>query len=399
MGFVSAGPRIWPIPPDWTNGVTEALAWGTNVMTASGTAVSDHVAYTGAPDRSLSFDVAAHGDARQLADMLLAGHSGKWLLPIWPDVQWLAVAPTHGDTAIICVTDGYDFVAGGQALLWRAPNVWAVLDIDTVGPTGLALSAALADDWPAGTRLYPLRRARIRDGAEEVLQSDEFSRRRLAFDIDEPCDWPALADPTTYLAHPVLDARPDESEDGSAAFDRLRQSVQYDGAAPLVYDVPDQALRTQRTAFKLFGRARHTWLRSLLYTLRGRAMPLWLPSFAADLRAAATISGGSTSLVVDWAGYTQFGLARPNRRDLRIELTDGTVLYRRITAAVEAGDTETLTLSSALDAGSITPERIRQISFMALATLASDSVEIEHKTDQDGTAALALGWKAVVPDV
>ena len=34
----------------------------------------------------------------------------------------------------------------------------------------------------------------------------------------------------------------------------------------------------------------------------------------------------------------------------------------------------------------------------AQPTLASDSVEIEHITDQDGTARSTLGWQAVVPD-
>lgn len=397
-GFTVSGPRIWPVPPDWAGGVSETLAWGTNVQVATATAVSDHIAFQPGADRSLSFEVAAHLGGRRIADMLLAGYRGKWLLPIWPDVQWLP-ALASGATAITCTTDGFDFVAGGQALLWAGVNTWTVIEIDTIGAGSLTLTAALTDGWPAGTRLYPLRLARIRDGAEEVLSTDEFSRRKLAFDIDEPCDWPALSAPTLYLTHPVLDVRPDESEDGSAAFDRLRQSVTYAGAMPLVYDLPDQALRTQKTAWKLFGRARHTWFRSLLYTLRGRAMPLWLPSFAADLQLADTIAASSATLSVDWAGYTQFGLGRHNRKDVRIELADGTVYYRRITNAVEAGETETLTLDSSLSGNAIAPGAIRQISFMTLATLASDSVEIQHVTDADGTATSTLGWQAVVPDV
>ena len=35
-----------------------------------------------------------------------------------------------------------------------------------------------------------------------------------------------------------------------------------------------QALRAQSTAWKLVGRARHTWHRSLLYLLAGRATPV-----------------------------------------------------------------------------------------------------------------------------
>lgn len=102
---------------------------------------------------------------------------------------------------------------------------------------------------------------------------------------------------------------------------------------------------------------------------------------------------------VEWTGYTLFGKAKPNRQDVRIELTDGTALYRRIVNAVEAGATETLTLDAALDETGISPERIRQVSFMALSMLASDQVEIEHVTDGDGVATSTLGWQVVVPDV
>ena len=394
-----ADARVWPIPPDWNEAVSETLAWGTNVAVSSGTASSEHVGYQLGPQRGFGFEVACfrRGD-RQTIDMLVAGHRGVWLLPIWPDVQRLAAALAAGEDAITCRTDGFDFVAGGKALLWAAPTRWEVLEIDAVESGGLTLYPAVAAAWPAGTRLYPLRRARLQDGAEERLMTDRASRRKLAFDIDEPCDWPALESLPLYFTHPVLEARPDESEAPTASYARLRQGSNYPGALPFTYDLADQALRAQSTAWKLVGRARHTWHRSLLYLLAGRAKPVWLPSFAADLIPAAAVAGGSNALSIEWAGYTQLGKGRHNRRDLRIELVDGTVHYRRVTDAVEAGATETLTLSAALDSAAIAQAQIRQVSFMALATLAGDGAEITHVTDADGTATATLGWQATVPD-
>lgn len=399
MGFVAAGDCIWPVPPDWSNGVSESLAWGTDVMHASATAVSQHRTYQVGPTRSLAFDVAAFFGERRIADMLLAGHSGRWKLPIWTDLQRLTAPLDGASITIPCNTEGLDFVAGGQALLFDAPNDWEIVDIDTVSSDHLGLATGTMAARGPGARLYPLRRARVRDRAEERYLSDEISRRRVTFDIDEPCDWPGLAAPTLYLTHPVLDVRPDESEDPSSSYARLRQAASYDGVRPLEYDLPDQALRAQQTRWKLFGRAERSWFRSLLYTLDGRRVPMWLPSFAQDLQPAAAIAGGGTALSVEWAGYTLFGVGRHNRRDVRIELADGTVHYRRITGAVEAGATETLTLSASIDAGAIEPSQIRQVSFMALSTLASDQVEIEHVTDVDGVAKATLGWQAVVPDV
>lgn len=399
MSFGPSSLRIWPVTPDWDSRVTERLQHGTDVMHASATAVSQHISYRIGPRRSFGYEVLAGGQERRVADMLLAGHSGVWHLPIYPDVQWLSAPLASGATAVPSVRAGFDFVDGGLALLYSSVNRWQVLSIDTVEADHLALSAATTLAFGPGDRLYPLRRARLQPGAEERYLSADVSRRGLVFDIDEPYDWPVLADPTLYLTHPVLDVRPDESEDPSASYQRLLQSVDYDGARPFVYDLPQQALRAQKTAWLLFGREQHSWFRSLLATCDGRRVPLWVPSFADDLKPVAAIAGGGTSLSIEWAGYTLFGKARHNRKDVRIELNDGAVFYRRIDDAVEAGDSESLTLNASLDAGSIAPERIRQVSFMALSTLASDDIEIEHVTDQDGTARCTTGWQAVVPDV
>lgn len=399
MGFADAILVPWTIPPDWTNGVQETLSCATDIMQATATAVTQHRGLRGVPRRSFTFELAAGGQNRRAADMLLAGHSGLWQLPIWPDVQWRAAPLSAGVDAIPCVTAGYDFVAGGKALLYTAANTWEIVSIDTIEADHLALSAATTGAYMPGSRLYPLRAARVQDGAQESLLSDRASRRSITFDIAEPCDWPLLDSPTQYLGHLVLDTRPSESTDPTSSYSRLVQTVDYGTSLPVDHDLPNLALRAQQSHWQLHGRAKHTWFRSLVYTLDGRRVPIWVPSFAADLQPTAPIAGSSVTMVVEWAGYAQFGMGKPNRKDLRIELLDGTVMYRRITAASQAGNTETLTLSASLDSSSIAPDKIRQISFMALSTQASDDVEIDHATDQDGIATATTGWQAVVPDV
>lgn len=399
MAFADGDIPIWPVPPDWSKSVTESLAFGTDVMVANATAVSQHYSYRSIPRRVFGFDVLANSQARRTAENLLSGWGGAWRLPIWPDVQWLSASLSSGATSIACDTAGFDFVDGGKALLYADVNDWQVVTIDTVAGDHLGLVDALAAGTTPGTRLYPLRLAHVRGGAEEALANDNLGRRSLAFDIAEACTWPVLTGVTQYLGHDVLDVRPDESDDPTASVDRLLQTVDYDTALPVVHDLAGVGLRAQQTSWKLFGRAQHTWFRSLLYTRVGRQVPLWLPSLAADLQLADAIAGGSAVLPAEWCGYTLYGLGQHNRKDLRIELTDGTVFYRRITAAAEDGGTENLTLNASLDAGSIAPERVRAISFMALSTLASDETEIEHVTDAEGIAKATTGWQAVAPDV
>jgi len=398
MGFTASADVPWTVPPDWTNGVQELLASSTDVMQASGTAVTQHRALRSTPRRAFSFEVAADGQSRRTAEMLLAGHGGTFQLPIWPDVQWLSAPLDAGVDLVPCVTAGYDFVAGGKALLFRAVNTWEIVTVAAIAGGHLGLAGVTGADYGPGDRLYPLRRALVRTGAEESLFNDDAGLRRLTFDIDEACEWPVLAG-TEYLGHIVLDVRPDETTDPTSSNSRLLQTVDYGISLPVVHDLPGIALRAQQSHWRLFGRDQHTWFRSLCYTLDGRRVPVWVSSFARDLLPVATIAGGSAAMTVEWAGYTLLCLGKPNRRDLRIELVDGTVFYRRITAAVESGNTEILTLDSSLSSDSISPWAIRAVSFMALCTSASDEVELDHATDADGLATATTGWQAVVPDV
>jgi len=399
MGFAAATDVPWTIVPTWANGLQETLSWSTDVMQSSGTAVTQHRALRTSPRRSFVCPTLADGQARRAAEMLLAGRSGLWQFPIWPDVQWLDAPLASGATAVPCVTAGYDFVAGGKALLYSGVDTWEIVSIDSIEADHLVLASATTAAYGAGDRLYPLRLARVRNGAEETLLNERAGQRSLTFDIAEACDWPTLASPTMYLGHPVLDVRPSETTAPTASVSRLEQTVDYGTALPVTHDLPGVALRVQQSHWQLYGRAEHTWFRSLIYTLDGRRAPMWVPSFASDLQPIAAVAGGTKTMLIDWAGYAQFGLDRPNRKDVRIELIDGTVLYRRITATSVGAGTETLNLDASLSSASIAPEYVRQISFMALCTLASDDVELDHATDQDGLATVTTGWQAVVPDV
>lgn len=159
MGY-SHGLMPWPITPDWGNGVGETLSFGSEVLHASATAESHHRAWRIGPLRSFDFTLLAADSERRIADMLLAGRGHHWLLPIWPDVQWLKAAVQTGSTSIACNTDGFDFVEGGKALLFKSARQWEVVEVAAIEPDAIGLASATASEFGKGSRLFPLRRAR-----------------------------------------------------------------------------------------------------------------------------------------------------------------------------------------------------------------------------------------------
>lgn len=394
MSFIPDNAVIWPVPPNWENGIKETLTWLTDVMQSPATGSSQHRQLRLAPRRSLSFDVLANAQARRLADLLLADRSSRaWQVPIWLDVQVLQVPLTAGVTGIPCRTDGFDFVAGEKALLWVGLNTWSLVTIAAIVPTGLALDAGLDLDYPAGSRLYPVRTARVSESPEETLLTDDLGQRSVTFDIAEPCDWLAADFLPVYRDWPVLEWRPDEGESPRHSSKRLITVVDNETGLPSLVDLAGIALRSQSFRWLIHGREEQSHWRGVLYLLCGRALPVWLPSFAADLNVVADIAAADTTLTIEWAGYTLYGRQQSGCRHIRIE-AGARVFYRRILASSDHGETETLTLDTALGFA-VSSQSIRQVNYLRLCTLASDTVEIQHETDADGLALCDLTFAEV----
>lgn len=398
MSYAIGGPVPFPLPIDWSSSVSETLEWLTDsIRSRNGTLQKRQLRQF--PRRTFQAPTVAWQDWRQLLDSVYFDQGARpWVLPIWPDVQRLETGIAAGAVSVHCRTEGFDFVVGGQALLWSAPNAWEIVTITAIAADQLSV-AETAKAWPATTQLYPVRRARLVGNAGLSMKSDEVGAGTIQLTVDEPCAWPAAwPSAATYRGAPVLEWRPDESEDMDESYDRTIQTID-EGVGLVSYiDLPAMPFRTQPHRVVLGSREDHLRFRSLVYALAGMAGQMWVPSWSADVALAAPAAAGSATLTVEWSGYTVFGHMQVNRRDLRLERFDGTVAYRRIVESAELGDREVLTLDQPLDAD-LAPADVRQIGFMSLCQLASDTVRIDHNTDADGVAISTLSWQAVKHDL
>ncbi len=385
--------QVWPFTPNWEEPVTERLSWLTDVQRSSSGAELRR-ALRLSPRRSFEGSVIAHGAERTLFDLWVHTRgSTDFALPIWPDVQLLANAVPGGATFIPCRTQGFDFVNGGQAVL-RGDSMQhtELLTVSTAMPDGLVLAAETVRSWPLGTRLYPVRKARFAALPEVTRKTDTLLTADIHVELQEACDWPEILPTLSYRNVPVLAQRPDESQDLSRGFERLTQLLDNNVGISQVTDTAGVGFVLQQHRWLLKGRQEHSAWRSLLYGLRGRQRVCWLPSHAADMVPVSSI--GST-LTVERCGYATHAPLAPGRRDVRIEMHDGSTVHRRITAAATAVDTEDLVLDGPVPAASA----IARVSFMALARLAGDDIEIEYLTDADGVARVATNWRSVRDDL
>ncbi|NMG48942.1 hypothetical protein GO613_12610 [Azoarcus communis] len=385
---------VWPFAPDWTEGVRERLTWATEIL-VSESGAEQRRALRLAPRRAFEGRVLVEGRERTYFDNALAGWGDLvWALPIWHDVQWLPVPIAAGSTQVLCAPVGRDFQAGGLAVL-RGESAFDIeaIEVESLAADRIVLKRPTQRAFDAGVRLYPVRTARLAQQPQPQRITDQLYAVELAFDVVEPCDWAAVLPAETYRGYPVFASRPDESEDLTHAWERMLRVLDNGTGVPSVTDTASTGFTVQGHRWVLHGVAERSAWRSLVYALRGRQRPVWVPSHADDLRMTAIAV--DTVMDVEACGYARFALGKVGRRDVRIELSNGTVVHRRIVGAVELdAATERLALDAALTSA-ITPEQVARISFMSLCRMGSDAVELLHYNDAEGGAATQTTWRSL----
>lgn len=389
----------WSFVPDWADGVIERLTWATDIL-SSESMVELRRKLRLAPRRELEAAMYVEGRERQLLDLMLFGWGARiWALPLWHEIQILSTPVPAGALSVTCSTQYLDFRAGGLAML-RGESAFnsETVEIDAVTAGSLLLKRATQQAWPAGSRIYPVRPARMTQAPVLQRLTDQAIAADVTFMITDPCDWPAVMPATLYRGRPVLEARPDESEDLTSTYERLLLTLDGGYSTPLTTDTANRAMPVQSHRWIDMGRAARAAYRSMLYALAGRQVPLWVPTHADDLQLVATTSALSTVLDVAYVGYTRFGQSKTGRRDIRIELFNGTALHRRITGSIELDQhTERLAIDSALGV-LVEPGDVMRISWLALCRGNSDAVEIHHQTDSEGVASSSLTFRGVRDD-
>lgn len=383
---------IFAWPADWSQGISEALAFRTDALQArSGEAQTRALLL--APARRFDFALALSDRHRQrFGAQMRATRAGEWYLPILTDGVPLGVDLAAGLTSFALAGADRDFTDGGVVVFRDEESLDVeAFDLSYLPGSISNVGAPSARSWPASTMVYPARRARIDGNFSAAAFTGAHGYGRIRFALTEPSDWPAVAPVATYRGFPVLATRPHTGQDPDTEATILIESVE-DGLGPAaVFDYVGAPLDRQAHAFWLNGRAAIAELRSVIYYLQGAQKSLWVPTWLDDLTIAANLGSGATALQVVNVGYTANLFEAVNRRDIRIELRSGAVHYRRVSAAsVISPAIEQLTLSSALGVA-ITPADVLQISYLALCRSDSDLFQFDWWTGD--FCEVAAAWR------
>lgn len=391
------GERItaWALTPDWSKPVNEKLAWKTDSLRAWDGSTQRR-ALRIAPRRNIQFSTPmTKAEKQYVENQLSAWGALSWALPIWPDGQYLTLQSNPGDTVIAgVVTTDRDFVAGGLAIILLSASQYEVVSIESFTSSAVTLSRVIAGTWPTGSKFYPVRAARLLAATRITRSTGSYADLEPNFLIVEPCDWPAATGLPMYRGAPVLEDSPDVSSSSEGSYQREAFTIDAETGALTVIDTAELGFPGNSHNWFLKGATARAAFRSLLYLLKGAQGQLWVPSYEDDLTLVTNILSGDTNIRCTLSGVGLFAGVQ-NRQDIRIETFAGVVYYRRVTGSIEdSPTTELLSIDSPLGAA-VAIISVRRISFMALSTLASDEITIEHATSLDGIALCSTPFAAV----
>lgn len=402
MAVTVTGSRllVWSFFPDWSSGITETLEWKTDVLTGP-LGDEQRRQLRLAPRRMFELQLIATDDERRYMDLLSFEWGARpWAIPVWNDVQELLAATVVGDTVVSVSTAGRDFYVGGL-LLFRGEDAFTYesAEISAIDTYSITLTRTLQQAWAKGTKIYPLRTARFKEQPTQTRLTDRAVSSSASFLVMETSDWDVWEPSETHQGVPVFRLPPEESENLTQTYERILKSIDAQTSLPAYYDGASLAFTVQSHRWLLYGRSEQNLFRQLLYYLRGAFKSVFVPTHFDDMTLVANIAPTGSSLDINYVGYTQYGNMQPGRRDLMVQLRDGTVFFRRITGSAELGNgQERINVDTAFGVA-ITPDDVLRISYMARCRLTSDSIEIQHQTDSDGVANSTVQFRSIRDDI
>lgn len=376
---------LFPLMPQWRSPIDETITVKSWAIPSVDGGEQTGTVWGSNAVRTFEYNtVLKSAEEMQRAENLIFTGQGRFFgLPIWTEKRRLTAPAVSLSAALSFDTEGFSAEEGSLVVLWDGPDHTEIKEVLSVSAGGVVLSTILDESWGTGTIVYPLAVALLSSEVTGNRETTGVVRVPLMFEC-EPSATPSNIAPGTP-AHTYLG-------------DELYLTpINWSGAQPMTYSSDRKKLDYGTLKFSAFTPSgystyskRHNWtlegesekadFRKFLGRRQGLAKPVWMPSGVEDFTIVEDATLGSSLIYVKPNGYETFVAQHAARRDIIIEMWDGTFLCRRIVAsALEPQGLELqLNIAHGVD---IYASAVKRISFLGWYRLASPAVTVRHLTD------------------
>ncbi len=375
---------LFAFSPNWEQPVTETLEWKTTVETTY-SGLEQRVKVRDVPRRIFDFQVRLREEHVNNFDNVMFGWTGRmFALPLWHEKNTLTADATVGSLALTFNTANCTYAPGSVAVIYKNSELYEIVEVETVSPTGVTVVGPLINAWPRGSGVFPVLVA-IPNGTvgttRRVPNHVDAVMRFTANPTDVIARLPIVAAPATYRSEELytLETNWIVPLAGSIV---ARQKLAENGQGPMRLtrkaDFP-QITRGFRWMCKT--RAIAEDLRAFLVRRRGRQKPVWMPSGAEDFKLIENIAISQTAFNVRRNDYDTLIVNHGARRDVVFIMRDGARYARRINSIEDDGASSLMVVDSGFPV-EIRPQDVKRISYLGLYRLGADTVSFTWQTAQ-----------------
>lgn len=371
---------FWP-SANWVKPIVERLEWLTNVL-SSKNKKEQRIKLRQKPRRTFEIYCSIHTNKqRQLFENMMFGWQSKVFgLPIWYDQEILGVDLSIGATNIPCTTETRDYEVGSFIGLFRE-ELNEIFEIKEVHPTYIVTTTPLQQAWLIGAKVVPVKTARLESKQEVKRETDSVLTFVARFKLEKPDSRSVAIETVEYKGYPVFYDRNNFANDVTTSFERDMGGVDFSVGVFTAIDKSGTPAIINSFNWMAKSRQDVNELREFLFSRFGKLKPIWISTNTTDFVVVENVLLNSLVLFVENTGYAQQIAASPQRRDIKIELYNGAIYYRRITNAIENSPVkEQLNLDAQIPVN-IAVDDIKMISFITLYRLEADSLELKWETN------------------
>lgn len=397
---------VFSLLPNWRDGMLERLEWLTDVIVGEQASEQRRRLRT-LPRRSIEASfLRAKGDRARLSNFLVGQGTRPFLVPLWFEQYKLPTALAASATGVVFPENTLgmrEFRDGDLVFICnKNPNVFDVAIIDKVDIPidSFTWEIKPTRTWPAGSRIIPMRLARIVDQASLTNITDAVGQSNIRFELLEPDT--GFAPDWGYCA-PLFKFKPNWADPVTNTFDRVTSVLDNSIASTSIVDTSDQSRIGQRMNFILRGREQVFAYRRFLAAAAGRSTRFYAPTMTNDVLPTGDISGSSFEAVS--AQFTESMKTRQfARQKIAIYFRDNSPpVYRDIVSIQPVGLQTSPTRMDAeryfvdVDLPPITLSRIAKISWVATVRFDQDGFELQHDVAGSNVVRAALVMRSIDP--
>lgn len=379
---------VWTLLPNWKYGITERLAWHTDVM-ESESGAEQRRAVRAHPRRSIEASFLRQGADRTRMDMFFTaiGHR-TFLVPLWFEQIKMLEGIRVGATGVVFVdstTRDREFREGDYVFVNAGdPNDYDLLQVGDVEEERFSWATPPHRAWPPGTRIYPCREARFIDMPKLVNRTETVGTAQVRFELVQPdVRQGSFGNPQNTI--PLFRFTPDRSTLIDLDYDRKAYMLDNESSIVQFRDVGGDGRAIMKLGMRLFGRSQVASFRRFIAAARGRAVAFYSPTFTQDLTLLADVAEGQEYIDAEPVGfYAAMDRPQPTRLMLRIDYDYDLVMYCTIVNIEPRYDLDGNLAAERFhlkeEMPKIDRKTVRRISFITPCRFDQDSFELHHHT-------------------